>query len=154
MLLALSIVAGCATPNEAARLTMCDVWRDPLKYQSREVIVSGWLSLSFEDFSFGCRNAPSEGTPQYVWTSFDMDAIARTSPKFVADLMQNIKSANAWKGGTKRNVVLRGVLKFSEKCLKSPNDPDTFPGFGHMGMSPGEIRVIEVIEYGPEQAHE
>jgi hypothetical protein len=148
------MAAGCATPRKAVRLTMCDVLHDPLKYQSREVIVSGWLSLGFESFSFCCRTSDNKDGWYSVWPSFDMDSITRASPKFIADLTEDIKSANAWKGGAKRNVVFRGVLKFSEEHLRTPNEPAAFSGFGHMNLSPGEIRVTEILEYEANQAHD
>lgn len=132
---------------------MCDVLVAPGALDGKEVIVSGSMVLAFEHASLGCATESSEEKMRSVWISFDLASIEEASPDFMGELKRDIDRGNRWSGEARRNIIVRGRIRFSDQALKSQELPP-FAGFGHLGSAPGEIVVTEIIKYGPNQAPE
>jgi hypothetical protein len=118
-------------------------------------MLSGWMSLSFEDFAIGCRQSEkNKKTLGFITIDFDLPSIQKTSPRFADEVKSDIQKGHQRWGGVKREIVVRARLQFSKEMIEHPDKAEPLSGFGHLGASSGEVVVTEIIKYGPNQVSE
>lgn len=148
---ALFLAVSSFAKDPSVPLSMCEVLAKPLGFGGKELTVSGWMSLSFESFAFGCRHPEEKKGLQFIWISFDFASIEKESPGFLSEVRADIQKANPLDGGVKREIVVRGRLEFSKHMLTDPEKAPPSSGYGHLGSSPGQLVVLEILKYGLNQ---
>jgi len=149
IIVCLSIATGAE--ETATRVAICDVLRDPVKWNEKMVEVSGPI-LAVQNYwvmGQGC-----DGVLNIKETTFPSGFVLAPLPDVQH---QNSKDYEAWvkldvltleATRTKRQVFATVTGRFETRdpidSLINESAPNKYQGFGHMGGAPGQI-IVKII---------
>jgi hypothetical protein len=159
------LFVGAACPSSGHRVSVCDLVRDPAKYNQKEIEISGFVSHDFEDFRLFDPTCPSREVS--IWIEYggkygsgtvyccNDSSQARDQPLVVDGIPTTLIQDGPFQRfddfvQKEQNTIVYATLRgrfFSGRKVTLPGGT-AWTGYGHFGLS--SLFVIEqVVKVAP-----